>query len=414
MIRIIIRIFRYSIFPALTLLAVQLTSEVSYPADRVEELQASIDSIVATTEGRVSVQVASAEKYDLLYTHDPQVEMIPASITKLITAAVAIDVLGMSYDFKTVVFSDDGNIKDGVVNGNLYLKGYGDPDLNSSDISYLAREVVAKGVKEVTGNLVYDESFLDDNHYGLADYYSGDTKRGYWPYVSAINLNKNPGQYDPAASAGELLLSELAANGVTITGISVAGETPQAAKEVAVVSHSLYDVISLMNKESDNHSAITVFKVVGAVHSSAPGSLEKGEAAVIDFLTEIGNPRGSFDIVEGSGLSRFNKVNSDLYIRLLKYMYDDVNTFDYFYASLAIAGIDGTLRNRMKGTEAEKNVHAKTGTLNSVSTLAGYAVTRDLELVLFYIAMNGFGGGHSEARFRQDLICEQLCMFTRK
>ncbi len=387
----------------------------AHSGDKVEELGHAIDSIVSTTNCKVSVQVATADKYDLLYTHNPQAEMIPASITKLITAAVAIDVLGINYDFKTIVYSDDSNTKDGIVNGNLYLKGFGDPDLNSSDISYLAREIAGKGIKEVTGNIVYDESFLDDKHYGLADYYSGDTQRGYWPYVSAINLNKNPGQYDPASSAGDLLMSELVSNGVSLTGIVIAGETPAAANQVAEVSHSLYDVISRMNKESDNHSAITVFKVVGAEYkNNPPGSLEKGEQAVIDFLTEIGNPRGSFDIVEGSGLSRFNKVNSDLYIRLLKYMYDDVKTFDYFYASLSIAGTDGTLRNRMKGTEAEKNVHAKTGTLNSVSTLAGYAVSRDMELILFYIAMNGFGGGHNEARYRQDLICEQLCMFTRK
>lgn len=389
-------------------------AEDAHSRDKVEELGATIDSIANSINCRVSVQVASADKYDLLYTLNPQEYMIPASITKLVTAAVAIDVLGINFDFKTKVYSDDSNISDGVVNGNLYLKGFGDPDLNSNDISYLAKQVYEKGIREITGNVIYDESYLDDNHYGLADYYAGDTQRGYWPYVSALNLNKNPGQYDPAASAGEMLLSELISAGITAQGITVSGETPKAAKQISEVSHSLYEVISYMNKTSDNHSAITVFKVVGAEYKSPPGSLEKGEAAAIDFLTQIGNPRGNFDIVEGSGLSRFNKVNSDLYIRMLKYMYDDVKSFDYFYASLAIAGVDGTLRNRMVGTEAEKNVHAKTGTLNSVSTLAGYAVTRDLELVIFYIAMNGFGGGHNGARYRQDLICEALCRFTRK
>lgn len=95
-------------------------------------------------------------------------------------------------------------------------------------------------------------------------------------------------------------------------------------------------------------------------------------------------------------------------------MYDDVKTFDYFYSSLSIAGTDGTLRNRMIGTEAEKNVHAKTGTLNSVSSLTGYAVSRDNELLIFYIAMNGFGGGANQERYKQDQICNLLCQFTRK
>ncbi len=95
-------------------------------------------------------------------------------------------------------------------------------------------------------------------------------------------------------------------------------------------------------------------------------------------------------------------------------MYDDTKSFDYFYSTLPIAGKDGTLRNRMIGTEAENNVHAKTGTLNSVSALSGYAVSRDSELLIFYIVMNGFGGGANEVRYKQDQICELLCQFSRK
>lgn len=398
----------------IVLMAMLITSSTAIAGDYLKEFEMKIDSIVSLVDCRVSVQIVSADKYDLLYSHNPQEQMIPASITKLVTAAIAIDVLGISYDFRTVAYTDDSDIKDGAINGNLYLKGYGDPDLNSGDISYLANEIAVKGIKEITGNIVYDDSYFDDNYYGLANYYSGDTQKSYWPFVSALNFNKNPGQYDPASTAASYLLGELNSLGVITTGITIGGETPKAAKEVAVVSHSIYDVIANMNKQSDNLSAIAVFKAVGAEYRSAPGSLEKGEDAAIDFLTSIGNPRGSFDILEGSGLTRFNTVNSDLYIRLLKYMYDDVKTFDYFYGSMAIAGVDGTLRNRMLGTEAEKNVHAKTGTLNSVSTLSGYAVSRDNELLMFYIAMNGFGGGHNNARYKQDLICEAICAFSRK
>ncbi|MEP7145493.1 MAG: D-alanyl-D-alanine carboxypeptidase/D-alanyl-D-alanine-endopeptidase [bacterium] len=380
----------------------------------VEDLGLRIDSIVNSVGCTISVQVASADKYDLLYEHNPRQKMIPASITKLITAATAIDILGINYDFKTIVYTDDSDIKDGVINGNIYLKGYGDPDLNSSDIMYLAKLVREKNINEITGNLIYDESYLDDEHFGIANYYKGDTHVNYWPYVSALNLNKNPGSYDPALSAGNLLAENLISNGVKFGGIVIAGVTPSASKNVAEISHALYDVISHMNKESDNHSAITVFKVIGAKHGTPPGTITKGESAIVEFLTSMGNPRNIFEIVEGSGLSRYNLVNSDLYIRLLKHMYDDVKTFDYFYNSLSVAGRDGTLKNRMIGSEAEKNVHAKTGTLNSVSALSGYAVSRDNELLIFYIDMNGFGGGASDERYKQDQICELLCGFTRK
>ncbi|MBV6480288.1 MAG: hypothetical protein HGGPFJEG_03164 [Ignavibacteria bacterium] len=386
----------------------------SYSQSKISELEEKIDAIIADLNCSVSIQVASAEKYDLLYEHNPHSSMIPASITKMVTAATAFEVLGISHEFKTIVFTDDTDIKDGIINGNLYLKGYGDPDLNSYDISQLAKTISGKSISEITGNIVYDESYFDDEHYALANYYNGDTHRNYWPYISALSFNKNGGGYDPASSAASFLSDELVLNNVKVDGIVVSGVTPSAAKELAVTSHSFFNVIANMNKESDNQSAITVFKVIGAKYASPPGSISKGEEAVINFLTSIGNPRSNFEILEGSGLSRFNSVNSDLYIRLLKYMYDDEKTFDYFYSSLSIAGVDGTLRNRMIGTEAEKNVHAKTGTLNSVSSLAGYAVSRDNELLIFYIAMNGFGNSANSIRYKQDLICEALCQFSRK
>jgi len=391
-----------------------VTKNTNSAKDKVAELTESIDAVVNSVPGTVSIQVVSADKYDLIYEHNSQLEMIPASITKLVTSAVAFDMLGVNYDFKTIVYTDDINISDGVIDGNLYLKGYGDPDLNSLDITYLAEVIKSKGIIQITGNVVYDESYLDDEHYALADYYQGDTKRNYWPYVSGLNFNKNSKNFDPALMAGTVLFDELVASSVLIDGIVVAGITPSASKEIAVVSHSIFDVLAHMNKESDNHSAITVFKVIGAKFSTPPGSVSKGESAVVEFLTSIGNQRNRFEILEGSGLTRFNKVNSDMYIRLLKYMYDDTKSFDYFYSTLPIAGKDGTLRNRMIGTEAENNVHAKTGTLNSVSALSGYAVSRDSELLIFYIVMNGFGGGANEVRYKQDQICELLCQFSRK
>lgn len=380
---------------------------------KLEELSTTIDEIVNSVDCNISVQVASAEKYDLLYEHNPQLKMIPASITKLVTAATAIDVLGINYEFRTMAYTDDNDFRDGVIDGNLYVKGYGDPDLNSDDLGYLARLIKQRNITAITGNIIYDESYFDDQHYGIANYYSGDTHQNYWPYISAINLNKNGGGYDPASGAAELLSENLKALGVRVDGIVISGVTPSAAKDIAYVSHSLYQILSRMNKESDNQSAITVFKVIGAKFDSPPGTISKGESAVVDFLTSIGNPRNIFEILEGSGLSRFNVVNSDLYVRLLKYMYDDVKTFDTFYSTLAIAGKDGTLRNRMIGTEAENNVHAKTGTLNSVSSLTGYAVSRDNELLIFYIDMNGFGSSTNGIRYKQDQICQLLCQFSR-
>jgi serine-type D-Ala-D-Ala carboxypeptidase/endopeptidase (penicillin-binding protein 4) len=384
-------------------------------SDNIKLFRARLDSIVATVNCNVSIQIASASKYDLLYSYKPDAKMIPASITKVITATTAFYTLGANYEFKTIIYTDDNNINDGVINGNLYIKGYGDPDLSSYDISQLAKTILGKNIKNITGNIVYDDTYLDNEHYGLANYYSSDTKASYWPYICSLSLDKNKGSTNPAYSAAKLLADQLSSQNVKLDGIIVAGVTPSVSKEIAVMSRSLVDVLYNMNKISDNQSAITVFKVIGANYKSPPGTLKNGTSAVIDFLSSIGIARNNYEILEGSGLTRYNVVTSDLYIQLLKYMYDDEKNFDAFYYTLPIGGVDGTLKDRMTGTEAEKNIHAKTGTINGVSTLTGYAISRDNEPIIFYIAMNdGFGMNNKPYRKKQDDICDVICKFSRK
>jgi serine-type D-Ala-D-Ala carboxypeptidase/endopeptidase (penicillin-binding protein 4) len=398
---------------SIVLIITSLSFAKDREADKLKIFQNKIDSIVATVNCSVSIQIASASKYDLLYSYKPEEKMIPASITKVITSTTALNLLGVNYQFKTIIYTDDNNLNDGVINGNLYIKGYGDPDLSSYDIVLLAKQIYGKNIKEITGNIIYDDSFLDGEHYGLANYYNSDTKIAYWPYICALSLDKNKGS-NPAYSAAKLLSDELTSQSVKLDGIIVAGITPDIAKEITKVSRSIFDVLANMNKISDNHSAITVFKVIGANYKSPPGTLKSGSDAVVDFLTSIGVSRKNYEILEGSGLTRYNFVTSDLYIQLLKYMFDDVKNFDYFYATLPIGGIDGTLKDRMIGTEAEKNVHAKTGTINGVSTLTGYAISRDNEPIIFYIAMNGCGNNSKPYRKKQDDICDLICQFTRK
>lgn len=402
-------------FLVLSLLFVtSLSISKNRESDKIKIFQTRIDSIVATLNCSVSIQIASASKYDLLYSYKPETKMIPASITKVITSTTALNLLGVNYQFKTVIYTDDNNLGDGVVNGNLYLKGYGDPDFSSYDIVVMAKEVSASNIREITGNIIYDDSYLDNEYHGLANYYNSDTKMAYWPYVCALGLDKNKGYSNPPYSAGKLLSEQLALLNIKLDGIVVAGTTPDIAKEITKTSRSIIDVLTNMNKISDNQSAITVFKVIGANYKSPPGTLKNGSDAVVDFLTSIGVSRNNYEILEGSGLTRYNYVTSDLYIQLLKYMFDDVKNFDYFYATLPVGGADGTLKDRMKGTEAENNVHAKTGTINGVSTLTGYAVSRDNEPIIFYIAMNGCGNNSRPYRDKQDDICELICQFSRR
>ena len=385
-----------------------------FAQDKILELKKNIQEVIDATKCDVSCVVISAEKYDLLFDYNAYNKMIPASITKVITSSTALAKLGTGYQFNTVIYTDDSNISDGEINGNIYIKGYGDPDLTTEDVESLAQKVAALHIKLISGNVIYDNSFLDDNHYGLSNgFYSSDTDPKYWPYICALSINKNKSK-DPSYYAANVFAKELVSQGIDFKGIIISGVTPQSPKELTKNSRPIAKVLTDMNKPSDNHSAITVFKVIGAETYSAPGSLEKGSKAVIDFLTSIGADREGYDILEGSGLSRYNFVTADVYVLILKYMFDKDNLFETFYNSLPIAGVDGTLGDRMKGTEAERNVHAKTGTLNYVSTLTGYAITRDGEPLIFYIAMNNFTGDRNVYRKKQDKICEILCKFSRK
>lgn len=379
-----------------------------------QSLKEQIDSTIGGLKCDVSVTVVSADKYDVLYSFNADAKMIPASITKLITSAAALMKLGKDYFFKTAILTDDINIDDGVIEGNLYLKGYGDPDFSTSDLRRMADNFMKLGITSVKGNLIYDESYFDNEYGSLSGVYKSDTDPKYWPYVTALSLNKNNGSKDPAFEAANLLAEELLLRNIAFDGIIISGTTPSAAKELVKNLRPLENIIADMNKPSDNQSAITVFKLLGAELKSPPGTLEKGAEVVSDFLTSIGIDRKSFEILEGSGLTRYNLVTSSLYVQLLKFLYDQVNVFDKFLYSLSIAGVDGTLKNRMKDTEAKNNVYAKTGTLNNVSTLAGYAISRDNELLIFYIAMNNFKGDASPYRKRQDRICELICQFSRK
>jgi len=411
----VIKVFLKYLVLLLFIFQKSLPGQIS--SSRVEELRLRLDSIIMPVIGEgisVSAKVVHADYYKNLYEYKPEAPMIPASITKLITSACAFSKLGQSYNFLTVIYTDDNNLSDGTINGNLYIKGYGDPDLYSVDIDYLSKIVYNTNIKEITGNIIADESFFDNDYYTIAGYYKGDTGPSYWPYVNALAYNKNEGSSNPAVDAGTALFAALQLSGITFTGTVIAGVTPKAAKEIGRLSHSIFDVVSNMNKQSDNHSAITIFKLLGAKLKNNPGTLKEGQEVIKSFLSEIGIDRYSYEILEGSGLSRFNQVNAELYVKLLKYMYDDRFLFDYFFNSLSIAGVDGTLKTRMVGTEGEGNVHAKTGTLNGVSSLCGYVVDRDSEILIFYIVMNGFSGRSNFIKDAQDNFCITLAGFSRK
>jgi D-alanyl-D-alanine carboxypeptidase/D-alanyl-D-alanine-endopeptidase (penicillin-binding protein 4) len=146
----------------------------------------------------------------------------------------------------------------------------------------------------------------------------------------------------------------------------------------------------------------------------APGTTVKGIQVIQEFLAEIGIPPEAYILENGSGLSRKNRLSANQIVTLLKYMHDSFEVKAEYLASLAIAGVDGTLRSRMQDTQAERRVRAKTGAIRSVSCLSGYAASQDNETFAFAILLNDYKAGTYDMRKIQNQIGLSLTAFYRQ
>jgi len=171
----------------------------------------------------------------------------------------------------------------------------------------------------------------------------------------------------------------------------------------------LREVIQFINKESDNFLAECLFKTIGAVASGQQGNAFYSTQTILSYIADNGIFSKGTAIVDGSGISRYDQITVGAVVGLLEKMYFDIANFDDFYNSLSIAGVDGTLRRRLKGTFAENNFRGKTGTLNGVSSLSGYLTCEngeDLIVSIFFEFSRGGAGFHRDI---QDSIITALC-----
>lgn len=181
---------------------------------------------------------------------------------------------------------------------------------------------------------------------------------------------------------------------------------------LASIYRSIDTVLSVVNKDSDNLSAEMLIYAMAYNESDAPAVADDGLAAIKKLIDSVGFNSNDYSIADGSGVSHYNLVSAELILETLKYMYyKRKDLFVLFYNSLAVAGVDGTLRNRMRNTSAQNNVHAKTGTLNGVSNLSGYVTAKNGHLLAFSIMIQNYVDESSKARSFQNKICELLAEF---
>ena len=346
-----------------------------------------------------------------LYARNASVPRMPASVEKLYTSATALERYGASAVLTTTVLASVAPDDLGVVDGNLYLHGGGDPTFDAAAAGRLADAVIAAtGLTEVTGRVIGDETAFD----GLRGPPSSGFATSYdvGP-LSALTYNRGfTGkrrplfQASPPQFAAQAFTAALRRRGVAVKRSARAGAAPSGAIQLAGAdSPTIAQLITSMNVPSDNFIAETLIKAIGAGFGGL-GSTSAGASVVRSTIAQLGIRTTA---VDGSGLSRANRTSPKAVVALLIAM-DESEFAATFAGSLPVAGRTGTLHDRMRTSAARDDCQAKTGTLSNVSALAGYCRTQDGGRVAFAFLMNYVWP--DGARRLQDRMADALARYT--
>ena len=376
-------------------------------------LRTVLDRSMRAAGASSGAQVLDAGEGRVLYERRAGTPRILASNTKLFTTAAALGRLGPTATLPTRALAAAAP-SGGVLSGDLYLSGGGDPTFGSADyarragssasVEALAERVRAAGVTRVSGRVVGAEGLFDSRRGGPA---SGFATSRYVGPLSALSFNggRAPGGGFLSSQSGfaaAQLDRALERRGVSVSGAPRTGSAPSGAAEVAsVASPSLARLALLTNKPSDNFFAETLLKGLGARAGSA-GTTATGARVAAAYARTLGSPAR---LADGSGLSRGNRASPRSVARLLTAM-RSTPAGASFTASLAVAGRDGTLRSRMRSGPAAGRCQAKTGTISGVSTLSGYCATSSGGTLVFSFLMNGVSP--SGARRLQDRMTQAV------
>ncbi len=408
---------------------------------------------------------------------------IPASTQKLLTSAAALDRLGLAYKWETKFYADSAPVN-GKINGNLYIRGFGDPALITERLYLIAADIRNRLFREVTGDVVVDSSWFDAEKLNAAwESYEG-SDRSYVAVTSALSVNFNtftgaavPGAKkgdpvnvylepvsrfvkienravtgspksaltlvasrigtaakpviqvkgsvpssmeikrfyrqvpDPALYSGSLIREFLENEGVKFGGKVRTGTVPDSAKIVQTfTSPPLSEVIRYLNKYSNNFVAEMLLKTMGAAVKGPPGTTDKGLEVMKEFAADIGMDVSRLEILDGSGLSRKNRMTARELGRVLDWTFHNAEIFPEYAASLPVAQTDGTIRRRLRNPSVAQRIRGKTGLLDGVTTLAGYMFPLGGKPIGYVFFVNGPGAlGDIEAQ--QDRVMMQMMEF---
>ena len=349
-----------------------------------------------------------------LFSVDPDLPMTPASAQKLLTGIAALRHLGPDAVLTTTVLAELAPL-DGVVDGDVWLVGGGDPLLMTAayadryedsraytDLDDLARALVDAGVREVAGGVVGDESRYDAVRYlgtwpdrfkpgwsiqsGPLSALNVDDGFVLWDPVNTAASLSLPAD-DPAANAARLFDDLLESHGVVVRRRPDSGRAPDGVGMVTLAtvhSPTVRSVVEQMLVESDNTTAELLLKEIGRTPSER-GTTVGGLSVLLSALEKAGHRVDEVVPHDGSGLDPDNRVTCSLLVDLL----GDEAFGGVLADSLPVAGQQGTMKKRFVGTAGEGRVRAKTGTLRAVSSLAGVVDTPAGRHLAFAVITNG-------------------------
>ncbi len=325
---------------------------------------------------------------DALFTRRADLPLVPASNEKLFTTATALLTQGPDAVRETRVSAEP--FAAGERPGDLFLVGGGDPTLGTADLATLADAIASRtGPGRVLGGVVGDESLLDRKRGSVDSGFKADLDLGGQLGALVVDHGATDAR-GPAHLAAARLQALLRARGLHFSHPARTGRAPATADELLAsdASPPLSEIVRATNQPSDNFYAELLLKLLGAEEGTG-GTTLAGAKVARATLAAIGvRPT----IADGSGLSRQDRTTARQLVALLTTMRQGP-TATAWLSSLTVAGRNGTLARRMRGTAAAGRCRGKTGTLRGVSALSGYCSTTGGREVVFSFLENGVGAG---------------------
>jgi D-alanyl-D-alanine carboxypeptidase/D-alanyl-D-alanine-endopeptidase (penicillin-binding protein 4) len=394
-----------ALFGVLALAAPAATSAGQTPATGLQERLAKALRVPHVAPARSAALALDLTTGTVLYSQNAGRPLAPASNEKLPLTYAALLRLGADYRIDTYALGQ-GSQEGSTWVGTVVLKGAGDPTLSSADLRSLAAQVRATGIDQITGGVIADESLFDSRR-TVAGW-----KPGFFieesPPLSALVVDRgHVGRYtsrSPALAAGLAFRTALHAAGIDVTGSVRIAQGDEYSVPLGVVSSPpLGAIIRYMDRESDNFTAEMLLKLLGAVELER-GTSAAGASVVSQALVDAGVPMEGVRVVDGSGLSRLDRLTANALAALLKVSWADPAVRQALLASLPVAGVSGTLADRLRKPPARGNVVAKTGTTDVASALSGYVRGR----FAFTVLQNGHPLSYWWARRAQDRFAQVL------